>query len=150
MTLEEKIQKDMVQAMKAKDKDKLRSLRAVKSELLLAKTDGSGKELTEADEIKMIQKMVKSRQESLDIYQKENRQDLADKEKIEIDHISAYLPEQLSEDKIAQIIDQIMEKTGASSMADMGKVMGMAQKELGGKADGKTIASIVKGRLNKG
>ena len=147
MNLEERVQKDMVQAMKAKDKDKLRALRAVKSEIMLAKTDGSGENLSEARELKIIQKMVKSRQESLEIYEKEGRTDLADKERSEIEHIQGYLPEQMDEEEIAAKVDAIIDKTGASSMADMGKVMGLAQKEMGGKADGKTIATLVKARL---
>lgn len=138
----------MVQAMKAKDADKLRALRAIKSEILLAKTDGSGDALDEARELKIIQKMVKSRQESLDIYTKESREDLAAKERSEIEHIQAFLPEQLSTEEIAARVDIIIEQTGASSMKDMGKVMGMAQKELGGRADGKTIAELVKNRLS--
>lgn len=148
MSLEDKVQKDMVEAMKAKDKDRLRALRAVKSEILLAKTDGSGDSVDEAKEIKIIQKMVKSRQESLDIYLKEGREDLAQKERSEIEHISVYLPEQLSETEIAAKIDAIIKKVGAASMADMGKVMGMAQKEMGGNADGRTIAGLVKERLS--
>lgn len=148
MSLEERVQKDMIQAMKAKDADKLRALRAIKSEILLAKTDGSGDALDETRELKIIQKMVKSRQESLDIYTKEGREDLAAKERSEIEHIQAFLPEQLSTEEIAARIDAIIEQTGASSMKDMGKVMGMAQKELGGRADGKTIAELVKNRLS--
>ncbi|GAA5221367.1 GatB/YqeY domain-containing protein [Membranihabitans marinus] len=144
MTLEEKVQKKMVAAMKAKDKDQLRTLRAIKSELLLLKTDGSGDEVDEAKELKLIQKMVKSRQESMDIYQKENREDLAEKEAIEIEHIKAFLPAQLSTEEVTAAITAIIEETGASSMADMGKVMGIAQQKIGGQADGKTIAQIVK------
>lgn len=144
MSLEQKIQKDMVAAMKAKDKDKLRTLRAIKSELLLLKTDGSGAEIDEAKELKLIQKMVKSRQESLEIYQKENRTDLAENEAIEIEHIKAYLPAQLSVEETQTIIEGIIQETGASSMADMGKVMGIAQQKIGGQSDGKTIAQIVK------
>lgn len=148
MSLEERIQKDMVQAMKAKDSDKLRALRAIKSEILLAKTDGSGKPMDESREISIVQKMIKSRQESLDIYAKEGRDDLAEKEKAEIEHIRAYLPEQLSRDEIARRVDAIIDKLNATSMKDMGKVMGVAQQELGGRADGKTIADLVKSRLS--
>lgn len=144
MTLEEKVQKKMVAAMKAKDKDQLRTLRAIKSELLLLKTDGSGDEVDEAKELKLIQKMVKSRQESLEIYQKENREDLAEKEAIEIEHIKDFLPAQLSAEEVTTAITAIIQETGASSMADMGKVMGIAQQKIGGQADGKTIAQIVK------
>ena len=138
----------MVQAMKAQDKDKLRALRAIKSEILLAKTDGSGEAVDEAKELKIIQKMVKSRQESLEIYEKEGRKDLADKERSEIKYIQEYLPEQMSEEEIAAKIDMIIDQANATSMADMGRVMGLAQKEMGGKADGKTIATLVKARLS--
>lgn len=148
MSLEDRIQKDMVQAMKSKEKDRLRALRAVKSEILLAKTDGSGDALDETRELKIIQKMVKSRQESLEIYEKEGRDDLASKERSEIEHIQAYLPEQMGEEEIKTKIDAIIDQTGAKTMADMGRVMGLAQKEMGGKADGKTIATIVKARLS--
>lgn len=148
MSLEERVQKDMVQAMKAKDSDKLRALRAIKSEILLAKTDGSGKPMDESREISIVQKMIKSRQESLDIYAKEGRDDLAEKEKAEIEHIRAYLPEQLSPDEVARRVDAIIDKLNATSMKDMGKVMGVAQQELGGRADGKTIADLVKSRLS--
>lgn len=148
MSLEERVQKDMVQAMKAKDSDKLRALRAIKSEILLAKTDGSGKPMDESREISIVQKMIKSRQESLDIYAKEGRDDLAEKEKAEIEHIREYLPEQLSRDEIARRVDAIIDKLNATSMKDMGKVMGVAQQELGGRADGKTIADLVKSRLS--
>ena len=147
MSLEEQVQKDMIQAMKSKDTDKLRALRAIKSEILLAKTDGSGEAIDEAREIRIIQKMVKSRQESLDIYSREGRSDLAAKEQSEIEHIQAYLPEQMSLEEITARIDAIITKVNATSMKDMGKVMGIAQAELGGKADGKTIASLVKERL---
>src|SRR5690606_2580254 len=147
MSLEEQVQKDMIQAMKTRDADKLRALRAIKSGILLAKTDGSGEAIDEAREIRIIQKMVKSRQESLDIYSREGRSDLAAKEQSEIEHIQAYLPEQLSLEEITARIDAIITKVNATSMKDMGKVMGIAQAELGGKADGKTIASLVKERL---
>lgn len=148
MSLEERVQKDMVQAMKSKDADKLRALRAIKSEILLAKTDGSGQPLDEDRELKILQKMIKSRQESFDIYDREGRDDLAAGEKSEIEHIQAYLPEQMSESEIAERVDAIIAQTNATSMKDMGKVMGIAQKEMGGKADGKTIAELVKARLS--
>lgn len=148
MSLEDRIQKDLVQAMKSKDKDRLRAVRAVKSEILLAKTDGSGEPLDEAKEIKIIQKMIKSRQESLEIYEKEGREDLALKERSEIENIKDYLPEQMSEEEIKTRINAIIDQTNAKSMADMGRVMGLAQKEMGGKADGKTMAALVKARLS--
>jgi len=148
MSLEDRIQKDMVQAMKAKDSDRLRTLRANKSEILLEKTTGKDVQIDEAQEVRILQKMVKSRQESLEIYEKENRDDLAKKEKIEIEHLRKYLPEPLSEEEIKSQVKAIIDRVGASSMADMGKVMGMAQKEMGGKADGKTLAGIVKSILS--
>ena len=148
MNLEERVQKDLIQAMKAQDKDRLRALRAIKSEILLAKTDGSGEAMDEARELRIIQKMVKSRQESLEIYTREGRDDLAAKEGSEIEHIQVYLPKQMTEDEIAAQVDVIIGRVNATSMADMGKVMGIAQQEMGGKADGKTIATLVKSRLS--
>ncbi|MCX8209478.1 MAG: hypothetical protein ACJATN_000032 [Neolewinella sp.] len=147
MTLEERITADMKTAMKAKDKVSLRGIRAVKSAILLQKTDGSGTVLDADGEISMLQKLVKSRQDSLEIYTKQNREDLAVTEREEIEVISKYLPEQLSEDELGALIDGIISKTGASSMRDMGKVMGIANNEAAGRADGKTIASLVKAKL---
>ena len=147
MRLEEKINTDLKAAMKAKDAVALRGIRAVKSAILLAKTDGSGAELTEEIEIKMLQKLVKQRKDSLDIYVKQNREDLAVKEREEIATIEKYLPKQLDPAELELIIKGIIEQTGASSMKDMGKVMGMASKQLAGKADGKTISTLVKSLL---
>lgn len=147
MTLEERIIADMKTAMKAKDKVSLRGIRAIKSAIMLQKTDGTGTELDADGEIAMLQKLVKSRQDSLDIYTKQDREDLAVTEREEIEVISKYLPEQLSEDELGALIEAIIAKTGASSMRDMGKVMGMANKEAAGRADGKTIASLVKAKL---
>jgi uncharacterized protein YqeY len=147
MTLEERITADMKTAMKAKDKTSLRGIRAIKSALLLQKTDGSGKVLDEAGEIALLQKLVKSRQDSLDIYTKQNREDLATTEREEIEVISRYLPAQLSEEELAALVEAVIAKTGASSMRDMGKVMGLANKEAAGRADGKTIAAMVKQKL---
>ncbi|MEM6770863.1 MAG: GatB/YqeY domain-containing protein [Bacteroidota bacterium] len=147
MTLEERIIADMKTAMKAKDKVSLRGIRAIKSAILLQKTDGSGKDLDEAGEIALLQKLVKSRQDSLDIYTKQNREDLAQTEKEEIEVISRYLPEQLSEEELATLIEGIIAKTGATSMRDMGKVMGMANGAVAGRADGKTVAAMVKAKL---
>ncbi|MEM1322561.1 MAG: GatB/YqeY domain-containing protein [Bacteroidota bacterium] len=144
MTLEERINSDLKTAMKAKDQAALRGIRAIKSAILLAKTDGSGKELNAELEIKMLQKLVKQRKDSLDIYEKQNREDLATKEREEIEVIERYLPEQLGEEELKGIISKIIEQTGATSMRDMGKVMGMASKQLAGKADGKTISGVVK------
>ncbi len=144
MTLEEKIQADLKTAMKAKDKTAMRGIRAIKAAILLAKTDGSGESLTTEKEIKLLQKLVKQRRDSLEIYQKQNREDLAAKETEEINIIEKYLPEQLSESALKEVLEKIIETTGASSMKDMGKVMGMASKQLAGKADGKAISAVVK------
>lgn len=144
MNLTEKVNDALKTAMKAKDDVAKRSIRAIKSAILLANTDGSGKELDEAGEIKLLQKLVKQRQDSFEIYTKQNREDLAVVEKEEIEIIQKFLPEQISEDKLKVIIAEIIAKTGASSMKDMGKVMGMASGQLAGKADGKMIASVVK------
>lgn len=148
MNLESKVMADLKSAMKNKDQAALRSIRAIKAALLLAKTDGSGKQIDKTGEIKLLQKLVKQRQDSLDIYTKQGREDLAKVEREEIEVIKKYLPEQLSEAKIEEVVSEIIQKTGASSMKDMGKVMGMASGQLSGKADGKTIAAIVKRLLN--
>ena len=147
MSLEQKVMTELKAAMKAKDKNALTSLRAIKSALLLAKTDGSGAEMTEEKEIKLLQKLVKSRKDSLEIYEKQGREDLAVKERDEIAVISKFLPKQMDAAELETIIKGIVEQTGASGMKDMGKVMGMASKQLAGKADGKTISTIVKGLL---
>ena len=148
MSLESKVQEALKSAMKNKDQAAMRSLRAVKSAILLIKTDtGFTGEVTEEQELALLQKLVKQRKESLDIFEKQNRADLAVKEQEEITVIEQFLPEQLSEEEITTTINAIIEKTGASSMKDMGKVMGMATKELAGRADGKLIATIVKARL---
>jgi len=144
MSLETKIATDLKAAMRAKDKVALRSIRAIKAQILLAKTDGSGKELDEATEIKMIQKMIKQRKDSLSIFEKQNRAALAQTEKEEIGVLERYLPQQMGEEELTEFLKGIIAKTGASSMKDMGKVMGMASGQLGGKADGKTISGIVK------
>lgn len=144
MSLEAKINQDLKAAMKAKDQAALRTIRAVKSALLLQKTDGSGTEMTEALEIKLIQKLIKSRKDSLEIYEKQGREDLAVTEREEVAILERYLPAQLSMEELKPIIQEIINKTGASSMKDMGKVMGMANGQLKGQADGKTISSVVK------
>lgn len=149
MGLEQKIMTDLKAAMLAKDEKALRSLRAIKAAILLAKTsEGAGGELKEEDEIKLLQKLVKQRKDSLEIYQQQNRADLAVKEKEEIDVIEKFLPAQLSPEELKAIISKIIADTGASSPADMGKVMGAATKELAGKADGKTISGMVKELLS--
>jgi uncharacterized protein len=147
MSLEDRINNDIKEAMKAKDQAKLRGVRAVKSAILLLKTDGSGHEIDESAEIKMLQKLIKQRQDSYDIYVKQNRADLATTEKEEIDVIMQYLPKQLSSEELESGIKKIISDLGASGIKDMGKVMGVASKEFEGKADGKTISGIVKNLL---
>lgn len=150
MSLEQKIMTELKTAMLAKDEKALRSLRAVKAAILLAKTsEGAGGGLKEEDEVKILQKLVKQRKDSLEIFQQQNRADLAKKEEEEIGVIEKFLPKQLSADELKTIIAKIIADTGASSPADMGKVMGAATKQLAGKADGKAISAIVKELLNK-
>ena len=150
MSLEQKIMTELKAAMLAKDEAALRSLRAVKAAILLAKTsEGGGGELKEDDEIKLLQKLVKSRKDSLEIYQQQNRPDLAKKEEEEISVIEKFLPKQLSPEEIKTAWAASIAETGASSPADMGKVMGVATKQLAGKADGKTISALVKELLSK-
>ncbi|MCC7503841.1 MAG: GatB/YqeY domain-containing protein [Saprospiraceae bacterium] len=144
MTLEEKINKDLVVAMKAKDEVSLRGIRAIKSAILLAKTDGSGQAIDEAREVAMLQKLVKTRQESLDVYVKNNRPELAEKEREEIEVIRRYLPAMLEGAELEAILQKIVEVTGASGPKDMGKVMGAASKQLAGKAEGRAISEAVK------
>ena len=150
MSLEQKIMADLKAAMLAKDEAALRSLRAVKAAILLAKTsEGAGGELKEEDEAKLLQKLVKSRKDSLEIFQQQNRPDLAKKEEEEIAVIEKFLPKQLSAEEVKTELTKIIAATGASSPADMGKVMGAATKQLAGKADGKTISALVKELLSK-
>lgn len=145
MSLEQKIMGDLKAAMLAKDEKALRSLRAIKAAILLAKTsEGAAGDLKEEDEIKLLQKLVKQRKDSLEIYIQQNRADLAQKEKEEIDVIEKFLPQQLSADELRTELKQIIAETGASSPADMGKVMGVATKKFAGKTDGKTISGLVK------
>ena len=150
MSLEQKIMAELKTAMLAKDEKSLRSLRAIKAAILLAKTaEGSGGELKEEDEIKLLQKLVKQRKDSLEIYQQQNRTDLTQKEKEEIEVIEKFLPKQLSSEELKTILTKIIVEVGATSPADMGKVMGTATKQLAGKADGKTISAMVKDLLVK-
>jgi hypothetical protein len=150
MSLEQKIMTELKAAMLAKDEAALRSLRAIKAAILLAKTaEGGGGELKEEDEIKLLQKLVKSRKDSLEIYQQQNRADLAKKEEEEIAVIEKFLPKQLSAEEIKTALAAIIAETGATSPADMGKVMGAATKQLAGKADGKTISALVKELLTR-
>ncbi len=144
MTLEEKIAKDLITAMKAKDEVSLRGIRAIKSAILLLKTDGSGQAIDETREVQLLQKLVKTRQESLDIYEKNDRPQLAEKEREEIEVIKRYLPAMLEGEELEAILQQIVAETGATSAKDMGKVMGAANKQLAGKADGRAISDIVK------
>ena len=149
MSLEQKIMGDLKTAMLAKDEKALRSLRAIKAAILLAKTsEGAGGELKEDDEIKLLQKLVKQRKDSLEIFQQQNRADLAQKEQEEIEIIEKFLPKQLSADELKSEVAAIIIEVGASSPADMGKVMGAATKKLAGKADGKTISALVKELLS--
>jgi uncharacterized protein len=144
MTFEEKINVDLKTAMKAQDKQALRGIRAIKQAILLAKTDGSHDEITEEKFIKMLQKLVKQRRDSLAIFEQQNREDLAAVEREELEIIERYLPKAMSPDELEAAIRKIVEQTGATSMKDMGKVMGMANKEFAGKADGAAISAVVK------
>ncbi|MFN4122184.1 MAG: GatB/YqeY domain-containing protein [Flavobacteriales bacterium] len=147
MSLEERINADIKTAMLAKEKEKLEALRAIKSAVLLAKTEKVGSELDADMEMKLLQKLVKQRKESAAIYVTQSRQDMADAELFQATVIEQYLPAQISEEEIRQTITEIIASTGASGMKDMGKVMGLASKQLAGKADGKLISEIVKSML---
>lgn len=139
---------EMKEAMKSKNEAALRGLRAIKSEIIKAKTEpGAGGELAPEKEIPMLQKMVKQRKDSLQIYEEQNREDLAQKEREEIAVIERFLPQQMSEEELRAALQEIIAETGASSPADMGKVMGAATKKLAGRADGKTISTLVKQML---
>ena len=140
----------MKEAMKAKDEATLRGLRAIKAEIIKAKTEpGAGGEVTAEKELSLLQKMMKQRKDSLEIYKQQNREDLAQKEEEEIKVIERFLPKQLSAEELKAELRQIITETGASLPADMGKVMGVATKRLAGKADGKTISAVVKELLAK-
>lgn len=147
MSLEKNIMTAMKEAMKSKDQTALAALRAVKSEILLAKTSGSGDELSGQDEIKLVQKLVKQRKDSARIFDEQGRTDLSEPELAQAKVLEQFLPEQLSQSEIEKIIVAIIQQTGASGMKDMGKVMGMANQQLAGKADGRTISTIVKAQL---
>lgn len=150
MSLEQKIMTELKAAMLAKDEAGLRSLRAIKAAILLAKTaEGGGGEMKEEDEIKLLQKLVKQRKDSLEIFQQQNRTDLAQKEQEEIAIIEKFLPKQLSAEELKEVLSKIIADVGASSPADLGKVMGIASKQFAGKADGKTISAMVKELLTK-
>jgi len=142
------IDQEIKKAMLAKNQVQLRGLRAIKAALLLAKTEkGSAEEVTEEAELKILQKLIKQRKESADIFKQQGREDLALVEDEEIEVIGAFLPKQLDKAEVEAIIAAIIKETGAGSMKDMGKVVGLANKELAGKADGKLIAEIVKSQL---
>lgn len=149
MSLKEQIEADIKKAMLAKNKDDLRALRAIKSMILIAQTEkGAIENLSSDVEMKILQKAAKQRMDSLALYQEQKRDDLAAIEQVELEVIKRYLPAQLSEQELEVIIGELKNKVGASSMKDMGKLMGMASKELAGKADGKTISQIVKKLLS--
>lgn len=148
MSLLENINNDIKTAMKEKNKVKLSALRAVKSELLLEQTSSaSSGNITQEKELKIVQKLIKQRKDSADIYKKEDRSDLYEKEIAEIEFLEAYLPEQMSDEELTAIIKSAIDETGASSMKDMGKVMGIVNKKAAGKAEGKIIAQKVKSLL---
>ena len=149
MTLLEQITQEIKTAMKAKDKVSLEALRGIKKELIEASTaEGAGGEVSEEAGVKIMQKMVKQRKDAAAIFVEQGREDLAEKETAEAEIISKFLPEQITGDELEKLVTAIVEKSGASSMKEMGKVMGMASKELAGKADGKEIADLVKKILN--
>ncbi len=145
MGLEQAIMGQMKDAMKNKDQAALRALRAIKSAILLAKTEkGGGDELSEEQEVKMLQKLVKQRKDSITIFQEQGRDDLVSKEQEELDVMEKFLPEMMGEDEIKNVITSLIEQTGASGMQDMGKVMGAASKALAGKADMSMVSGLVR------
>ena len=150
MALEQKVMAELKTAMLAKNEAALRGLRAIKAAIILAKTsEGANGELLEADETKLLQKLVKQRKDSLTIYQQQNRADLAQKEEEEIAIIEKFLPQQLDGAALKAILTKIIAETGASSPADIGKVMGAATKQLAGQADGKTINALARELLSR-
>ena len=144
MALKDKLQEDLKTAMKAKDDKSKRGIRAIKNALLLAATDGSGEAMTDEKEIKLLQKLVKQRKESVAIYEQNDREDLAAPEREEIEVISHYLPEPLGQDELDALVKQAISEVQAESMRDMGKVIGKVNQQAAGRADGKTIAATVK------
>lgn len=148
MSLTTQIDLDIKQAMLAREKEKLEALRGVKSAILLARTEkGGSDEISTEVEVKLLQKLVKQRKDSAAIYQQQNRKDLADKELFEVSIIEKYLPEQMSDEELTKIIKAAIDQTGAKTVAEMGKVMGIVSKQLAGKAEGKVIADKVKSLL---
>jgi len=150
MSLEKQVMDSLKEAMKAKDDAALRSLRAIKAAILLEKTSGGSGELSEADEMKILQKLVKQRKDSIDIFSQQGRPELAAKEQEEVDVIAKFLPQQLDGDALRTELTRIIAETGASQPSDMGKVMGAATKQLAGKAEGKAISAMVKELLTAG
>ena len=148
MTLEERIQKDLVTAMKNRQENALAALRSIKTAIQNEKTNGTYHELTDADVVGIIQKLVKQRKESMDIYSQAGRDELADKEQKEMLVLMEYVPKQLTEEEVEEKVKEIIAETGASSMKDMGKVMGLATQRMKGLAEGKTISQIVKNLLS--
>ena len=148
MSLQENVNEQLKAAMKAKDTVALESLRAIKTAIMMTQTQAGAKELSSDDEIKLVQKLVKQRKDSAAIFLEQGRVDLAEPEEAQIKIIEQFLPEQLDEAAISEIVVGIITKTGAAGMQDMGKVMGMASKAMAGKADGKTISSIVRQKLS--
>ena len=150
MSLEITINEQLKKAMLAKDEKGLRALRAIKSAILLAKTaEGAAAEISEEAEVKMLQKLVKQRKDSIEIFEQQNRADLALKEKEEVEVIEKFLPQQLSADEIKQVVASIIQEAGATDISALGKIMGIASKQLAGKADGKAISTAVKELLTK-
>jgi len=149
MSLEAKVMEQLKQAMRDKNEAALRTLRAIKSAILVEKTSVGAKEtLTEAEEVKIIQKMIKQRKDSIAIFTEQNRHDLAEKEQEEVAVLENFLPQQLSAEELHAAVREIIAQTGAASAADLGKVMGQASKQLAGRADGKAIADMVKSLLS--
>jgi uncharacterized protein YqeY len=148
MGLEKDVMEKMKTAMKAKDTVALASLRSIKSEILKQKTSGDSKEMTEADELKLVQKLVKQRKDSAQLYQEQNRKDLAKEELDQVAILEDFLPQQLSEEEIKAEVKSIIDQVDATSMKDMGKVMGIASKKMAGRAEGAMISKIVKEELS--
>lgn len=149
MSLETQINDDLKEAMKAKDQVALRGIRAIKSAILIFKTSGTNEDLDEANEIKILQKLVKQRKDSLDIYRQQNRPELASIEEEEIATIEKYLPKQVSPEELENIIAEVIKETSANGMKDMGKVMGIVSQKLSGQAEGKVISEAVKRLLTQ-
>lgn len=149
MSLTEQINGDIKKAMLAREKDKLEALRAVKAALLLESTKGGSGEITEDDELAILKRLFKQRVESTKIYEEQDREDLAVVERFQAEVIGTYLPEQMSEDKVREIVAGVIQKVGAAGPGDMGKVMGASMGQLNGKADGGVISKIVKELLSK-